>query len=1316
MVQGNRQCSGQGIGAGGIPTVKWSVPGLSGVNGTSIGPDGTIYVSSFDTPTTYALDGKTGTVKWTFTMDATAVGVPAVGSNGLVYVGSTYHTFYALDAQTGIQKWAHVYVPDGIGGDNDLSYSSAVIGVDGTVYVTFGISQVIIYAFDGNTGTIKWSYQLAGATEFAPAIGQNGTVYVVGCPSGSGTPICVVALDPVTGIVKWQTPTDGVFGYPSSAPAVGPDGTVYMATTWPIGATGNDGGSVYAMDGSTGSVKWQVDGDCPFSNPAVSFAGVVYVVATLTTDYIHFTYAVTSLNGQTGFQNWQTAVPYGIVNFGTTVSIASDGTIYTYGEALNGTTGSVIWTSSYLTVAPSIGIDGTLYVGGFQESLPTPVIALNSINVVSILLKPSSVQGGVTSTGTVTLNAAAPAGGFTVNLSSNNTAATVANSIIVPAGQTTANFTAVTSPVSSQILAGITALPGVNQTATLTINTAAPLSMSVNPSSVTGGATSAASVTLNGPAGPNGLTVSLASSSAVASVPTSFVIPAGKTNGSFEISTTGVNLLTAATITATAGDQSVNGALTIVPAVLSSLALTPTVVTGGSSSSGTVTLSGPAGPAGTVVNLSSNLASASTPGTVTVSAGQQSASFKVTTAGVNSQSVATISATSAGLTETAKLTINPAALASLIASPSSVIGGSSSTGTVTLNGPAGPNGTVVALSTSSSYATIPASMTISPGQTTGTFAIQTSGVGSQVNAAINANLNGIGQTAALTITPATLLSVEVSPSTVIGGNASKGAVTLNGPAGPGGAIISLASSSADVKVSLTVMIPSGQLTAVFPVNTVGVGTQQVVTITGSLNGLSQSATLTLTAISVMSLSLSPATVVAGATSTGTVTLSSPAGTNGVLVSLSSSNAIVGVPSSASIPSGQTTATFRVTTVGVDQQTFATIAANVYGTSQSSTLTVNAATIMSLTLNPTIITGGRTSTGAVALNGQAGPAGVIVSLSSSSQAATVPGQVTIANGQVSGLFTVLTSPLTNAQTVTVLAKAGGGTAYANLSILTATVAAVTLSPSSVSGGLNSTGTVTLTGPAPTGGLTVNLTSSSTVASLQPTLKFSVGQISATFAVKTKAVSTLTSSTITAVFGTVSANATLEIHPPSLVSVTLSPSNLVGGSSTTGTVTLSGPAPGSGVLVKLSSNSSIASVQPSVTVPSGQKTATFRVKTLAVGTQGLADISGNLNGVLESAPLTVNPPILTSLKLSPTTTEGGKTVTGTVTIGSAAPSTGLVISLSSSNSVATPPTSVTIPAGKTSITFKVTTSKVTSKTTATIAGTSNTSSTSAILTVT
>ncbi|MCL6535801.1 MAG: S8 family peptidase [Armatimonadetes bacterium] len=199
-------------------------------------------------------------------------------------------------------------------------------------------------------------------------------------------------------------------------------------------------------------------------------------------------------------------------------------------------------------------------VGGGGPTQPS----LNSLS-----LNPTSVVGGNSSTGTVTLTAPAPSGGFVVNLSSSNTnIATVPSTVTVPAGATSANFTVSTRAVSSATSVTITASAGsVSRTATLTVNPSSSnvtlQSLTISPTSVWGGRSATGTVTLSGPAPAGGVVVQLRSSSSRASVPSTVTVPAGATSARFTIQTRSAFSITTVTITATYNGVSRSAQLTV---------------------------------------------------------------------------------------------------------------------------------------------------------------------------------------------------------------------------------------------------------------------------------------------------------------------------------------------------------------------------------------------------------------------------------------------------------------------------------------------------------------------------------------------------------------------------------------------------------------------------------------------------------------------------------------------------------------------------------------------------------------------------------
>jgi hypothetical protein len=97
---------------------------------------------------------------------------------------------------------------------------------------------------------------------------------------------------------------------------------------------------------------------------------------------------------------------------------------------------------------------------------PVPPPALSGLTV-----NPGVVVGGNSSVGTVVLTAPAPSGGAIVTLrSSNPQLASVASSVFVTAGATSANFAVTTTPThKSSSVTLFAGYGGVTKTATITV-------------------------------------------------------------------------------------------------------------------------------------------------------------------------------------------------------------------------------------------------------------------------------------------------------------------------------------------------------------------------------------------------------------------------------------------------------------------------------------------------------------------------------------------------------------------------------------------------------------------------------------------------------------------------------------------------------------------------------------------------------------------------------------------------------------------------------------------------------------------------------
>jgi uncharacterized protein (TIGR03790 family) len=566
---------------------------------------------------------------------------------------------------------------------------------------------------------------------------------------------------------------------------------------------------------------------------------------------------------------------------------------------------------------------------------------------------------------------------------------------------------------------------------------------------------------------------------------------------------------------------------------------------------------------------------------------------------------------------------------SLALVPRYLIGGKSSTGTITLAAPAPSGGITVALKSSqATVATVQPTITIAAGQTTASFPINTNVVAQDSTSYISAMFGT--STLTNTLVPQPLLAtLLLAPTSVIGGASATGWVLLNDYAPSGGIEVSLSSNNSAASVPTTVPISGGSTGATFALSTTPVSVTTPVAISASYNGAKKTSTLTVNPLIPVLVTLSPASVIGGISSTANkVTMNGPAPANAA-VNLSSSDPRVTVPASVTVAAGaNVSSVFTIMTSSVAAQAIVTISATYTSVTKTANLTVNPL-VASPILSPTSVVGGvSTTANRVTLNSPAPAGGIIVNLSSSDPGVTVPASVTLAAGAtVSPYFTVTTSAVAAVSTVTISATYNTVTKTANLTVNPVALLSVTLSPSSVVGGVSTTANkVTLNGPAPAGGVVVNLFSSDSGVTVPASVTVAIGATaSPVFTITTSAVAMTRAVTISATYNGITKTANLTVNPVALLSVTLSPSSVVGGASTTlNKVTLNGVAPAGGVAVNLSSSDSGVTVPATVTVAAGATVSPyFTINTSTVAAQNNVTISASYNGSTKTANLTVNP---------------------------------------------------------------------------------------------
>ncbi len=177
--------------------------------------------------------------------------------------------------------------------------------------------------FGPTTLNIKWELNLGANVQGSPVI-VDGLVYV-GCYEASTQHNYLKCLNAVTGADVWS------FTVPSGSVSCSPAvhlGKIYFGTNW-------GDGKFRCLDAGTGAAIWTATiGDVYTASPLVHndtvFVGIVYggVVALSTSD---------------GSVLWETSS----VGYMHSSPAYDNGVLYVCGDALNATTGNIIWSSFY---------------------------------------------------------------------------------------------------------------------------------------------------------------------------------------------------------------------------------------------------------------------------------------------------------------------------------------------------------------------------------------------------------------------------------------------------------------------------------------------------------------------------------------------------------------------------------------------------------------------------------------------------------------------------------------------------------------------------------------------------------------------------------------------------------------------------------------------------------------------------------------------------------------------------------------------------------------------------------------------------------
>ncbi|RYG08717.1 MAG: hypothetical protein EON96_19485, partial [Caulobacteraceae bacterium] len=319
-----------------------------------------------------------------------------------------------------------------------------------------------------------------------------------------------------------------------------------------------------------------------------------------------------------------------------------------------------------------------------------------------------------------------------------------------------------------------------------------------------------------------------------------------------------------------------------------------------------------------------------------------------------------------------------------------------------------------------------------------------------VPAGLQGGLVAVSSVAYHTVAQVAAAYSTLDQTEVFAGDSATGTVRLAQAAPAGGTVVGLSADDASVTVPTSATVPEGATTATFPVFTNSFfGSDRTVKVQTSLNGTATVPFKLKVKGTPVNTSFSTPSTIGGSTSRPVVTVSvnTPL-TAATTFSLTYDEALTG-PTSVTIPSGQTSASFSLTTNPL--YTPKPQGVNVLHQGMSvSNGTINVMPIKgSVLFDASSVLSGETSTGTIYLNAAVRSA-TVVNLSSDNAAVPVPASVTVKATGRFATFTIPTKAVGTTQYAKVTADIGGNTSYGNLKLLAAPgVKSLTL-PTSVYG--------------------------------------------------------------------------------------------------------------------------------------------------------------------------------------------------------------------------------------------------------------------------
>lgn len=599
--------------------------------------------------------------------------------------------------------------------------------------------------------------------------------------------------------------------------------------------------------------------------------------------------------------------------------------------------------------------------------------------------------------------------------------------------------------------------------------------------------------------------------------------------------------------------------------------------------------------------------------------------------------------------------IQKAELSGLNCANATAAGSGSDSCTVSLSTAAPSGGLLVQLSSNTASIKVPASVTISAGETSAQFMAAIMPVASHQAGIISATQGAIVKTFSLALMPpsngtlaAELKALSCARTSFVGSGKTTCTVSLT-TALPTAVTIGIASSGSAIKVPENVAIPAKSTTTSFTATIAAVSSAETLSISATANGSSKTVAFQLKgskssapALTISTSSLAFGEVLVGKAATRSVTVTSTGKAAATITSRSISGSGFSITSgfaTATLKQGQTmafTIQFKPSTAGATGGQFVLSSnAGVVSVALSGTgiEPTSAPAVSAISCSSTSITGTLSDPCRVVLTGPAPAGGVTVALGSSSGSVTVPATLSVPRGSTTASFSANVAGVNTSQTATISAAANGSSRSVVLQ-LKPSAAVLALSTSSLAFGNVSVGTavsksVTLTS---TGNAAVTINSGSitgtgfSVSGLAPgTLASGQAMVVTVHFSPTSAGSFNGQLMLSTSAGTktVSLSGTGANSAPTVSALSCNSTAITGTSSDSCKVTLSGSAPQGGVTVALASSSTMVTVPGSVTVPATSSSAGFTANASAVSSAQTVKLTASSGATSKSISLQLNP---------------------------------------------------------------------------------------------